>query len=763
MNYELDQAAALIDAISCDKDGPQTFQTYPDNKEDSKNPKRIAELTRVFHGRFSELSSALVSLNKCGAGIFLTINKTDLKGRKTKNIVSLRSGFADCDTGQMPPLKLKPSAEVQSKRGPQCYFFLENNEPMNLFSLMQTSLAHHLGTDSTVHDLPRVMRLPGFFHVKDPKDPFLVRLESLEGGKYRIDEILRVYPPPEEPSNAKVESGTKKKLYGIGERHAMFVDTAVAMRKQGKTIEEIRARLLERAEKDCDPPKVDPDEIDELLNKWIANEIKPETAINQILCGPYPLHRELPDPSPFPIDSLGNILAPAAKKMIECIQTPDSICGNSLLAAAALAVQAYRNIEIDGRVIPLSLNNLTIAESGDRKTAEDNEALKPHREHQKCLVEKYVRDFKDYQDELEAYLICRGAAAKGAKNKTQSEIRMLLRNAGDPPIKPLQPTFICEEPTYEGIVKLLSDGLPSVGLFSDEGGRMIGGHAMSQDNQIKTIAGLSSLWDGKPISRVRAGDGNSLIYGKRVSLHLMAQPMVALQLLGNPMIKDQGILARTLVCYPKSTAGSREYRTINLNSEKVIGLYRERISEIYKVPFPIVEGTRNELEPKRLVLSSDAKTLWTKYHDHIEKQLGDGKKLASIRGFGSKAGEHALRCAGVLATFHNLDCGEITITDMELGISLAEFYISETLRLSNHAQINPDLLLAAKLLQWAREREDEFIYLQEIYQYGPNSIREKEPAKKIVKILEDHNYLIRVEGGMKLNERHRREVWRVIR
>lgn len=55
-----------------------------------------------------------------------------------------------------------------------------------------------------------------------------------------------------------------------------------------------------------------------------------------------------------------------------------------------------------------------------------------------------------------------------------------------PPIAPLHPLTLVEEPTYEGIVKYLDIGQPSIGLFSDEGGRFFGGHAMSRDNQIKT-------------------------------------------------------------------------------------------------------------------------------------------------------------------------------------------------------------------------------------------------------------------------------------
>jgi hypothetical protein len=57
-----------------------------------------------------------------------------------------------------------------------------------------------------------------------------------------------------------------------------------------------------------------------------------------------------------------------------------------------------------------------------------------------------------------------------------------------------------------------------------------------------------------------------------------------------------------------------------------------------------------------------------------------------------------------------------------------------------------DLLLAEKLLVWAQEHEH--IYLRQVYQFGPHSIREAKTAKRLVSILEEHSWLIRVKGGV---------------
>jgi hypothetical protein len=49
--------------------------------------------------------------------------------------------------------------------------------------------------------------------------------------------------------------------------------------------------------------------------------------------------------------------------------------------------------------------------------------------------------------------------------------------------------------------------MPTLGLFHDDAGEFIGGHAMNKDNKMKTASGLSRLWDCGEFDRVRAGDG----------------------------------------------------------------------------------------------------------------------------------------------------------------------------------------------------------------------------------------------------------------
>lgn len=475
---------------------------------------------------------------------------------------------------------------------------------------------------------------------------------------------------------------------------------------------------------------------------------------------PDPLRREPQPPTPYPIDALGSVLAPAAKRLMEVVKAPDSVCGQSLLAAAAIAVQGHANVIIDGRILPLVLFCITVADSGERKSAIDGEALRKHYQYEKYLADEYREKSVVYEQELTAYKQIRDSIKKSKKGEevSRESVQAALAELGEEPEAPLSPMLICEEPTYEGLTAQLAKGLPSIGLFSDEGGQFVGGYALSKDQALKTVAGLSKLWDGKHINRVRGSESYNL-YGKRLSLHLMVQESVADLLFNSKELQGQGFLSRCLSTWPATRCGSRTYRAFDLTSDSVMQNYWNRIGELLEAELPIEEGTNNVLEPRNIPLSDDGKKLWVEFHNKIEFQLGTDKPLAPIRSFACKIAEHAARMSGVLALLDDIKTREIGLPYVEAGIRLAQFYLSEMLRIHDTGAIDPDILLAEKLYQWCLPRGE--VYAQEIYRKGPSAIRVAKTAKRIAGILEKHGCLTRIEGGKVIDGTHRRDVWKV--
>ena len=476
---------------------------------------------------------------------------------------------------------------------------------------------------------------------------------------------------------------------------------------------------------------------------------------------PVPLRREMAPAEPFPMDALGSVLSQMARILRKVVQAPDAICGQSVLAAGATAVQSAADVLIDGRKFPCSAFFLTIGETGERKTATDLYALWPHYRHERSLTEYYKTAMLDYAIAADAYRKAREEVLKSAKGRPAKQDA--VQALGLPPRAPWEPTLLIQEPTYEGLIKAFLKGYPSLGLFADEGGRLIGGHAMNADNILKTAAGLSELWDGKRITRVRASDETAILYDRRLSLHLMVQPVVASTVLSNRLLQGQGFLSRCLTCWPDTTAGTRTYQAVNLAQEPAVLTYNARIQKILDALLPWHDDPEavQECTPRPVPLTARAKRLWETFHNHVEAQLGDGKELAPIRGFANKAAEHAARLAAIVTLVEDHEAATIGTKEMEAGITLAEFYLSEALRLCDTPGAEPELLVAEATLAWLQQYE--VVHLAQVYQFGPNAVRDAKTARRLLTILEEHGWLRRLDGGADIDGTHRREAWRVAR
>lgn len=84
---------------------------------------------------------------------------------------------------------------------------------------------------------------------------------------------------------------------------------------------------------------------------------------------------------PFPIDALPPTIRAAVEEAILSIEAPAALIASSALAAASLATQTQFNVERDtGLDGPISLYFITIAESGERKSAVDRIFFRAARE-----------------------------------------------------------------------------------------------------------------------------------------------------------------------------------------------------------------------------------------------------------------------------------------------------------------------------------------------------------------------------------------------
>lgn len=411
---------------------------------------------------------------------------------------------------------------------------------------------------------------------------------------------------------------------------------------------------------------------------------------------PRPLLEYRPTPLTYPVDALGQLMGPAVERMSDVIGVPCAMAAQSVLASAALVSQTHANVHLDGRVYPLSLYLLTVALSGDRKSAVDQLALTAAREWER-------RQWSLYAQRLKAY---RAALHKKAETQGLPE--------------PMPPRLISAEPTIEALIKNLCLGLPSMGLFNDEGGQFLGGSTMSKENQLKAITTLSSLWDGSPIDRARAMPGESLrAYDRRLSLHLMLQPYLANQLLTDRMINGQGILGRCLISWPERLVGRRLYKAVDLTRDARIQRYQARISTLLEKPWPLHKD--GSLNPAQLELTPNARTAWIDIHDTIECQSGEFGELAGIQSVAGKAAANVLRIAGVLAVIE--DANVIDEAHIQRASTLMDYYLAEIQRLTEQEPINTVREEADRLLRWLTQKGWTRFTIRDLNRNGPRFAR----------------------------------------
>jgi len=466
---------------------------------------------------------------------------------------------------------------------------------------------------------------------------------------------------------------------------------------------------------------------------------------------PLPLERDIEKPEPYPLAALGDTLSMAAKALFENVQAPDGICAHAVLGFATHAVQGHAIVVVDGRAYPLNNNFLSIASRSARKSEVDRQAGMVHSEIQKKLLEEYAQFRAAYEDNKEVYKKARDAVMNDKKttltekNDALSELRRTM------PKPPYVPLMVFSDPTVQGIHKMFEAGTPSKYLCADEGGQISGGHSMRAEEKTYTATIYSKYWDGAPIPRVRGGDGVSVLYGVRLSMHLMMQDKVAAAFFNDDVMRDQGLISRFLITYPLSLTGTRRYIETNVSEAPGMWAFYERIREILSAPLPLRIDEEsgealNELEPRTIYLDEDAKRLWIEAYGDIEAASGKGRPFESIEGFAGKSANHMIRLAGVMAMFDDIDRKTIPKQYMENAIALIEYYLNERMRVSGMAAPNLEIENAKTLLSWIQERGLQVVTLPDVYQFGPNRFRHKSQAEAVARTLENHRWLIPTSG-----------------
>lgn len=393
-------------------------------------------------------------------------------------------------------------------------------------------------------------------------------------------------------------------------------------------------------------PSILDSDVDPFASEWLALDPLPE--VSEV------------GPETFPVYALGPLLGAAVAAIARDVQAPESLAGGAVLAASSLATSPLANVLLPhGQRSPLSVYIASSAGSGDRKSAADAVACHEVEELRKQQSRDYITLFHQFEAEKANW-------KKGDKT----------------PECPAPSSITTGNATTEGICRILKKQ-SVIGVFSAEGGEMLAGHSMRDERRSASLAFYLKAWSGESLDSLRSGDGLTVLLGRRISMHLMVQPILLRQLLSDPLAQGQGLLARCLIAEPVSLAGHRPYREVDPLRDPAVEAYNRRIRVLLATsPEVWPTGDGYELKPRDLPLCDEARRLWIAFYDAIEIQQAAGSELETARPFASKAAEHAARIAAIITLVEDPGAPSVTAQAMDGAIQLTAFYLNEHLRLT---------------------------------------------------------------------------------
>ena len=197
-----------------------------------------------------------------------------------------------------------------------------------------------------------------------------------------------------------------------------------------------------------------------------------------------------------------------------------------------------------------------------------------------------------------------------------------------------------------------------------------------------------------------------------------------------------GFLARFLICVPESTIGSRVYKQAPEATPKLDRFTDQCLKKLRQ---------KTDLgNPRILNLSDDAHRVWVEYFNFVEAAQGKDGPYEYHTAAASKSAEQAARIAGVFTLLSEDHAVEVGLEAMQQGITIAQWFLDESLRLRGHLSISKNQHNTASLLDWLKALgtdDEKPLKVGDLLKYGPRPIRDKKDRDSAVKLLTDLGWI----------------------
>jgi hypothetical protein len=181
MTQSFDLAQAYVTALTGSPDTVMNWRVI--------NDKDKSTLAHNHIGSLRDQWATLCDYNNRGWGVFACINAMDGQGNELSNVHHIRAHCVDLDDplnsadGYQRAVAAYPQPHFAVQTSPEKYHLYWLVQPYagnDFYTQMQRKLAQLYNGDKNIIDATRVLRVPGFFHLK--ADPFLVTCCGIHQG-----------------------------------------------------------------------------------------------------------------------------------------------------------------------------------------------------------------------------------------------------------------------------------------------------------------------------------------------------------------------------------------------------------------------------------------------------------------------------------------------------------------------------------------------------------------------------------------------------
>lgn len=435
----------------------------------------------------------------------------------------------------------------------------------------------------------------------------------------------------------------------------------------------------------------------------------------------------LPKQEPYPLHAFPLVVHAAALDVLESTKAPPALVGMEFLTNMSATAQGLFDVRLPiGKISPVSLNLLIVAESGERMSAVHRIVGTPMYKFDDQQREAYEESLRLYEQEVRVWKVTEKALTRKLSKavKDDADVESVQQELCDwaraKPVKPRARQLMRQNISERAMMDALEGSGESVAFIGDEGEVIIKGGALDKTGF------LNKAWDGAESLKMDRANGVSVVaHQPRVTVAFKAQPEVLQELMKRRgvIMRGSGHWARYLVGNPPSTQGTRQSHGFAQCSTR-LAPFHARMQELLDEFGERMQTS--EVERQVLDFAPEAHWRWQLMANEIEGLIGPGGYLADVKDFASKIMEITSRVAALLHIYGGAG-DQISVDSLEQAGLIVEWHCHEFKRLFSPAcqpsQADEDArLLGDFLSQYRAQGGSHMLLRRDLRLIGPVGI-----------------------------------------